>query len=123
MKLTNNFNLSEFTSHDGAAFPPEVIVNLTKLAKNLQVIRDHTGKSVTVNSGYRSPAHNKKIGGVANSQHVLGKAADITITGLTPPMVKELLENLIKAGKIINGGIGLYPAFVHYDIRNKSARW
>jgi len=123
MKLTENFNLSEFASKDGAQFPEDVIVNIIDLSRNLQVVRDYIKKSININSGYRSPAHNKKVGGATNSQHLLGKASDITIDGLTPTMVKALLEKLISENKIKNGGVSLYPTFVHYDIRHNPTRW
>ena len=41
----------------------------------------------------------------------------------TPRQVKAIIERLIKAGKMHNGGIGLYPGFVHYDVRSRPARW
>lgn len=122
-QLTKNFTLYEFESNDGAEFPAEVVKNLRELAKNLQVIRNHFGKPIKINSGYRSPEHNKSIGGVSNSQHVKGKAADFVISGYTPQQIAHELENLIALKKISQGGIGVYPNFVHYDIRGKKARW
>lgn len=122
-QLTKNFTLNEFKSNDGAEFPAEVVKNLRELAKNLQVIRNHFGKPIKINSGYRSPQHNKNIGGVSNSQHVKGKAADFVISGYTPQQIAVELETLIALNKISQGGIGVYPNFVHYDIRGKKARW
>jgi uncharacterized protein YcbK (DUF882 family) len=122
-RLSKNFTLDEFKSADGAEFPADVVNNLRQLAKNLQVIRDHFQKPIKINSGWRSPEHNKKVGGVSNSQHVKGKAADIVITGVTPGQLAAELEKLIEAKKISQGGIGVYPNFVHYDIRGKKARW
>jgi len=58
---------------------------------NLQVIRDEIGKPIKINSGYRSPEHNKSVGGVKNSMHVKGKAADITIQGLTPNQIAAVI--------------------------------
>ena len=123
MKLTENFSKSEFDSKDGAEMPENVLCNIKVLATNLQVLRGSLGKSIRINSGYRSPAHNAKIGGVKNSQHVLGKAADIKVDGMTPKEVKAVVERLISEGKMHNGGIGLYPTFLHYDIRPNPARW
>lgn len=122
-KLTKNFSLNEFASADGAEFPADVIENLRQLAKNLQVIRDHYGKPIKINSGWRSPAHNKSVGGAKNSQHVQGKAADIKIDGVKPAQLGAEIEKLIEAKKIRQGGLGIYPNFVHYDIRGKKARW
>ena len=123
MRLTENFNLTEFASKDGYAFPQDVKVNLSELAKNLQVLRDHFGKSITITSGYRSPAHNVRIGGAKDSFHVRGMAADIQISGVSPRLVYNAIELLIKSGKMKEGGLGLYNSWCHYDIRNKRIRW
>jgi uncharacterized protein YcbK (DUF882 family) len=87
------------------------------------VLRDAVGKSITITSGYRSPQHNKKIGGAKDSQHVKGMAADIKVTGMTPKEVALVIEGLIESGKIKQGGIGIYSSWVHYDIRGIKARW
>jgi uncharacterized protein YcbK (DUF882 family) len=123
MKLTKDFNRSEFDCNDGSAMPKEVLLNIQKLANQLQVLRDCLGVPITVNSAYRSPSYNKKIGGVSNSQHVLGKAADITAKGYTPAQVNAIIEQLIKSGDMLQGGLGSYSTFTHYDIRKTRARW
>ena len=123
MKITNNFSLAEFDCKDGSAMPNSVMINIIQLAKNLQVLRDYLNTSITVNSGYRSPKYNARIGGVKNSQHVLGKAGDLNAKGFTPRQVADAIEKLIKEGKMKEGGIGVYPTFCHYDIRGTKARW
>ena len=123
MKLTDNFSLAEFNSKDGAEMPAEVLENVIKLAANIQIIRDEIGCALHVNSAYRSPAHNKAIGGVKNSQHLLGKASDLTSRNHTPKQLYDVIESLIKEGKVSEGGLGLYNSFVHYDIRGTKARW
>ena len=123
MKLTKNFSKSEFDSKDGLPMPFEVLQNVQELAVNLQVLRDYIGTSISINSGYRSAKHNKKIGGSVNSQHLLGNAADIVVTGKTPKEVKEIIENLISEKKMKQGGLSAYPTFIHYDIRGTKARW
>jgi uncharacterized protein YcbK (DUF882 family) len=123
MKLTSNFNKSEFDSKDGAEMPKEVLANVKKLAKALQVIRNNTGKKITINSGYRSPSHNKSIGGASKSQHLLGNASDIVVEDHTPKQVYELIELLIEKGELPEGGLKAYSNFTHYDIRGKKARW
>jgi uncharacterized protein YcbK (DUF882 family) len=122
-KLTNNFTLQEFNSKCGKDIPNNVLPNILQLAKNLQVLRDAVGKSITITSGYRSPQHNKKIGGAKDSQHVKGMAADIKVTGMTPKEVALIIEGLIESGKMKQGGIGIYTSWVHYDIRGTKARW
>jgi uncharacterized protein YcbK (DUF882 family) len=122
-KITNNFSLQEFNSKCGREIPNNVLPNIIQLAKNLQVLRDSLGKTISITSGYRSPQHNKKIGGAKDSQHVKGMAADIKVTGMTPKEVALVIEGLIEQGKIKQGGIGIYPSWVHYDIRGTKARW
>ena len=123
MQLTKNFTQKEFNSKDGSSMPDEVLRNIELLSEQLQIIRDYTGKSITINSGYRSPEHNASIGGVSNSQHVLGKAADIVIDGMKPSDTYALIEYLNDKGVIKIGGLGSYNTFTHVDIREKTARW
>tara|TARA_R110002020_G_scaffold185980_1_gene383893 strand:- start:314 stop:634 length:321 start_codon:yes stop_codon:yes gene_type:complete len=103
--------------------PLDVYENVIKLSGQLQFLRDYTGRAITINSAYRSPEHNTKVGGSKTSQHLLGKAADITIQGLKPAEVFALIEDLIDMGLMLQGGLGLYSTFVHYDIRKNKARW
>ena len=117
------FKISEFDSKDGAEMPSDVKVNVIELIDNLNVLRQELGSPLYVNSGYRSPEHNKSIGGSINSQHLTGKAADIRSNEYTPKQIKEKIEELIKIGKMKQGGLSAYNTFVHYDIRGKKARW
>lgn len=85
LQLTPNFTLRELTRSATAKrlgidnTPSDtVIVNLLSLAQTvLQPLRDHVGGPITVNSGYRCTALNSAVGGVKNSQHISGEAADI----------------------------------------------
>jgi uncharacterized protein YcbK (DUF882 family) len=132
MQLTKNFTQKEFNSKDGSTMPNEVLENIKKLTQQLQIIRDYTGKSITINSGYRSPEHNRSIGGAykivngkrkETSQHVFGKAADIVIDGMKPADTYALIEYLNDKGVIKIGGLGHYNTFTHVDIREGKARW
>ena len=125
MQLTKNFNKSEFDSKDGAPMPAHILENVRNTAKNLQVLRDYLGKPVHITSGYRSPSHNADEGGAKNSQHLKGTAADIYVPGMTPYQLAQVIEKLIKAGKMDQGGLSVYPSmgFVHYDTRGWRARW
>jgi len=123
MKLTENFNLKEFACKDGSSTPLEIVGNLTKLAINLQVLRDYVNKPITINSGYRSPSYNEKIGGAKSSQHLLGKAADIVIEGYAPKQVFDIIEQLQDKGLMTIGGLHAYDSFTHFDIRGHLARW
>lgn len=121
--MTKNFKLKEFECNDGSKMPLEVYENVIKLANQLQFLREYTGRPISINSAYRSPEHNAKVGGSKTSQHLLGKAADITIQSLKPAEVFMIIEELIDMGHMLQGGLGLYDTFVHYDIRKTKARW
>jgi uncharacterized protein YcbK (DUF882 family) len=123
MKLTTNFQLSEFSCKDGTRVPDHLLPNVMELAKNLQVIRNEIGEGLSILSGYRTPSWNKKVGGASNSQHLQAKAADLTTKSLRPRKLHAVIMKLIKERKIKNGGVGLYPGFVHYDVRDTPARW
>lgn len=124
MQLTTNFTKQEFECRDGSTMPSEALENVKLLAQELQVLRDFVGKKITVNSGYRSKAYNATLKGASpKSQHLLGKAADIVIEGMTPKQVAQAIEKLIAQGKMKQGGIGVYNTFTHYDIRGVKARW
>ena len=126
MKLTKNFSKSEFDCKSGEDMPLEVLENVKLLAIQLQKIREYVGKPIRINSAYRSEAHNEAIGGVKTSQHILGKAADITIDTFTPDEVVSIIENMLTnemLGGFYIGGLGSYNTFTHIDIRDKKARW
>jgi uncharacterized protein YcbK (DUF882 family) len=122
-KLTENFNLNEFKCKDGSPVPDELIENTQLLCENLQVLRNHINKPIRVISGYRSPKYNRRIGGAKKSQHMVAMAADIKVTGMSPAEVKAAIIELIKDGKMMKGGVGLYKTFTHYDVRGRNARW
>lgn len=123
MKLTDNFRLEEFESRDGLPFPDEVIYNVQELAHNLQIIRNEIKVPIQINSGYRSPSHNKAIGGASKSQHLLGKAADIVVHEMSPDKVRDVILRLMKNGQIQSGGLKAYGSFTHYDIRGHYVTW
>ncbi|UOX35319.1 D-Ala-D-Ala carboxypeptidase family metallohydrolase [Flavobacterium sediminilitoris] len=124
MQLTKNFILDEFRCNDGTAVPEIYISNVKELANNLQILRDYLNEPVFITgSGYRTPFWNAKVGGVKNSEHLVAKAADINVKSKTPKQLASVIEKLIKAGKMKEGGIGVYNGFVHYDVRGTKARW
>lgn len=114
-KITANFKVREFACSDGS----DVIFVSDELAEVLQKIRTHFGRAVTINSGYRTPAHNRKVGGAAYSQHLYGTAADITVKGVKPKDVAAYAETLL----LNTGGIGIYSTFTHIDVRKVKSRW
>jgi uncharacterized protein YcbK (DUF882 family) len=122
MKLTTNFNLSEFNKHN-FTITDTIFQNIFELAKNLQVLRDEVKKPIKITSGFRDPSFNKKIGGATQSRHITGEAADLKIEGYTPKQVAAIIEKLIAAGKMKQGGLGIYSTWIHYDVRGTKARW
>jgi uncharacterized protein YcbK (DUF882 family) len=123
MQLTKNFYKIEFDCRDNSLMPLDVLDSIKKLAKNLQKVRDILNEPIHINSGYRSESHNKKIGGTKHSKHLIGYAADITTMNYTSKELALLFEKLIANGTILQGGLGLYNGFIHYDIRGSKARW
>jgi uncharacterized protein YcbK (DUF882 family) len=121
--MTKNFQLSEFDCNDGTPVPIELQDNVELLAQNLQVLRDELGEPLTILSGYRSPAWNKKVGGKKASYHMKAMASDLTCKSKTPKQLHAIIERLIAEKKMKQGGLGLYPGFVHYDVRGFKARW
>ena len=97
MKRIKYFSLSEFLNSAtakrlGIDNTPtfEVVDNLNKLADYLDVIREKVGKPILISSGFRCPVLNKAVGGVANSQHLKGLAADLTCADM------ESLEKVLR---------------------------
>ena len=113
--LSTNFKVKEFACKDGS----DVIFISDGLVQVLQAIRSHFGKPVTINSAYRTPAYNKKVGGATYSQHQYGVAADIVVSGVSPKDVAAYAETLLPN----TGGIGIYSTFTHVDVRKVKSRW
>ena len=85
--LSEHFSLGEMTkssSHPDVYNIPshEAIANLKRVCGWLEVLRKRYGGPIIINSGYRSPQLNRKIGGVKNSNHLTGCAVDIRVTGM-----------------------------------------
>lgn len=108
----SNFQIREFACHDGS---DEILID-GDLVRRLQDCRDKFGVT-TINSAYRTPAYNKKIGGAPASQHIQGRASDTVCKGATP------LEVAMFAEAMGMGGIGLYNWGTHIDTRSGKARW
>ena len=97
MKRIKYFTLSEFINSTtakrlGIDNTPtfEVVDNLNRLADYLDGIREKLGKPILVSSGYRCPMLNKAVGGVVNSQHLKGLAADVVCADM------ESLEKVLR---------------------------
>lgn len=141
--VTPHFSVEEFACKDGTAYPVDrvddedpqhrtwLVTRLTPLCETLEAIRGGLGGSpLHIDSGYRTLAYDQKLydadrasGGhlVAKpqgSQHPKGRAADVRSGSLLPVQLRDLILGLYKGGKLPHlGGLGLYPTFVHVDVR------
>lgn len=112
LQLSKNFYLSEMDCKCGCEFTKVS----GKLIQRLQKLRDFVGRPVHLNSGYRCVRHNAAVGGVRNSYHTRGAAADIVIPGIEPEQVQNLVDGMFD-------GVGRYGSFTHVDVRGYMARW
>lgn len=116
-RLSPHFRVREFHSKNDSDDTVKVDERLLALLEN---IRNFTGEPVIINSGYRSKEYNATIKNASpNSQHCLGKAADIVIKGVSPARVAEIAECYLGN----SGGIGVYKTFTHVDVRTNKSRW
>ena len=108
-QLTKNFSLHELTKSETAARydmennpGPAEIANLTELAGEvLQPIRDHFQKGVHINSGFRHPDVNAKVGGSRTSDHCKGVAADLEIPGVANAELAEWIKANLEFTQLI----------------------
>ena len=86
MKLSQHFSLGELTksSHAEVYNIPshQAIENLKRVCQWLEELRARAGAPIIINSGYRSPQLNKRVGGSATSNHLLGCAVDLRVAGI-----------------------------------------
>lgn len=98
-------------------YPAEIDMNMVKIADK---IREKIGKPITINSGLRCKTHNANVGGVSNSQHLYGTAADLGCPdGCTPAQMASIAEEIMGN----TGGIGIYSWGIHIDTRSTKSRW
>ena len=121
-RLAPDFKVRELRCRDGT----DTVMVDEALTVVLQCIREHFGKPVTITSGYRTAAHNAAVDGAKSSQHLLGRAADIRVEGVSVEDVATYAESLMPDW----GGVGRYPVkagrttgWVHVDTRATKSRW
>ena len=133
-KLSENFDLEEFTRSDkakelGITNEPgekELAALRVLVGRTIQPLRDKLGLPIHVNSGYRCPELNKAIGGVPTSQHQKGEAADLSIDG----KASDILERRISVQPVKkcgfppagNAGHAVWPASGFSGVRISSGR-
>ncbi|MEO1404359.1 MAG: D-Ala-D-Ala carboxypeptidase family metallohydrolase [Cyanobacteria bacterium J06635_1] len=116
-----HFSWAEATKN-GQRIPADetVVNNIIKIAKVMEEVREFLGeKPITVNSWYRDPATNRRVGGASRSRHLVGDAVDFTVQGISPPEVNRRLEPWWGD----RGGIASASSFTHIDARGHKARW
>ena len=118
MKLSEHFTLEEMTFSQtairkGIDNTPDAVVirNLTNLCEYiLEPIRKGLGKPIYVSSGYRCKELNKAIGGATSSQHVQGRAADISVQGMSTENIFDWIKH---SGIIFDQAINEFSSWVH----------
>lgn len=115
------FDREEFRCQCGGkycnGYPAEPDERMVRIA---DAIRKRIGKPITVNSGLRCKTHNANVGGVSNSQHLYGTAADLGCpSGCTPSQMASIAEEIMGE----TGGIGIYSWGIHIDTRSTKSRW
>lgn len=111
-QITKNFKASEFKCKCGCG----KIYIAKELVDKLQQLREHYGKSITVSSGYRCPVHNKNVGSDNTSPHLMGVAADISVSGVPSKDVAVIAEQLGFDGIAL-----ITDSYIHLDLKGR--RW
>lgn len=107
-QISPNFKIREFRCKDGS---DKILIDVDFVKEKLQLIRNHFGAPVTINSAYRTTSYNAKVGGAKGSFHLKGQAFDIVVKGVSPQEVAKYAQSIG-----INGIIQ-YNTFVHVDNR------
>ena len=111
--LSKHFRAGEFRTRNC-----NIVIVSTMLLKILDTLRDKIGEPIYINSGYRTPEHNKAIGGSTLSYHMYGMAADIRADKHTPKQLYTILDEMLKGW----GGLEEHKTFLHVDMRTNAWR-
>jgi len=123
MQLSKHLSRAEFERSDAATnYGISNSMNSGQLAKAMALaencfepIREHLGKPIRVNSGYRSPAVNKRIGGALTSQHSLGEAIDLDLHDRD--LFEWIIDNVTFDQLIYEAGNDTEAAWFHISYR------
>lgn len=114
--LSAHFSKAELACHCCGELKIE-----TALIEALEQLRTLANKEIVVHDGFRCPAHNQDVGGVSESEHTRGMAADVSIPGLS---LQQMFDLALQIPTFLHGGVGVYDSnFLHLDTRPHQARW
>ncbi|WP_078124760.1 D-Ala-D-Ala carboxypeptidase family metallohydrolase [Leptospira alexanderi] len=121
MNLSKNFTLERMTvTETGLENNPDEksIESLKRLCETiLEPLYESVGLPISISSGYRSPAVNRKIKGSITSQHMRGEAIDFGIKGMTKSEIcKKILDLNLPFHQLINEGTSSGATWVHVSI-------
>ena|SRR5437667_856559 len=92
-----------------------------RLLDALEELRKLVDKPIMIHDAYRCERHNQEVGGVTDSEHTRGMAADIDIPGLS---LQQQYDLATQVSAFLAGGIGAYDSgFLHVDVRHACSRW
>lgn len=118
--MENSFITPHFQWHEfgGTAAPDAIKTNLRRLCENLlEPLRTHLDTPIQITSGYRTPKHNRLVGGVANSAHLHGLAADFVLSGHSSAEAQQRVCDALKQLALPFDQLILYDTFIHLALR------
>ena len=111
--LSKHFRAREFRTGNC-----NIVIVSKMLLTVLDTLREKIGEPIYINSGYRTPEHNKAVGGSNLSYHMYGMAADIRADKHTPKQLYTILDDMLEGW----GGLQEHKTFLHVDVRTKAWR-
>jgi hypothetical protein len=114
-------SITNFSPKEHGLFSPDLEVSGAfmdyRFMVKLQIVRGRHGRPWRINSGYRTDAHNRRVGGGSNSPHLYGRAVDISTVGWTDEEITKVIAWLFDVGMT---GIGRANTFIHADDMRQS---
>lgn len=111
--ISKHFRAREFQSKNC-----NIVIVSNTLLRVLDSLRDKIGEPIYINSGYRTPKHNKEVGGSKLSYHMYGMAADIRADRHTPKQLYTILDEWLDGW----GGLQEHETYLHVDVRSEEWR-
>jgi len=122
-KVSTYFTVGEVCRYDTRRIPRSASIKnaIVSFAAELDKVRAAWGSGIAINSWYRPPDVNREVGGVSNSQHIQGSAADIRPTNGNTNGLQSWLDGGLWSNRAL--GYGASRGFVHIDMRSGRIRW